>query len=296
MSSAIQRFFGKKTPDELVKKWRQEIRAQQRGIDRQIRSIDTEEAKVKRSIKQVAKKGDTKSCKLLAKELIRSQKHKNRLYTSKAQMNSIIMQLEHQLATLKVAGTLQKSSEVMKLVSQLSKLPEVSKTMQQMSMEMTKAGLLEEMIGDTIDMMDDEDIEEAADQEVDNVLYQITDGLLGEAGSVGPAIVPNTGVPQQVEEEEEEEEEPELDMMQKRLQVLYTQLYIWCVALICSCKLLFLGAEGLKIINNVLMKFFVLSLESCSNLENCNSQTLPNKFKYTHQRLYVSESCSQLIL
>lgn len=34
---------------------------------------------------------------MLAKELIRSQRHKNRLYTSKAQMNSIIMQLEHQL-------------------------------------------------------------------------------------------------------------------------------------------------------------------------------------------------------
>lgn len=80
-----------------VKKWRQEIRSQQRQIQRQIQAIDTEEAKVKRSIKQVAKKGDTKNCKMLAKELIRSRRHKDRLYTSKAQMNSIIMQLEHQL-------------------------------------------------------------------------------------------------------------------------------------------------------------------------------------------------------
>lgn len=84
-----------------VKKWRQEIRAQQRGIDRQIRAIDTEEAKAKKAIKQVAKKGDVKNCKMLAKELIRSQRHKNRLYTSKAQMNSIIMQLEHQLGNFK---------------------------------------------------------------------------------------------------------------------------------------------------------------------------------------------------
>lgn len=80
-----------------MKKWRQEIRSQQRGIQRQIQAIDNEEAKVKRSIKQVAKKGDVKNCRMLAKELIRSQRHKNRLYTSKAQMNSIIMQLEHQL-------------------------------------------------------------------------------------------------------------------------------------------------------------------------------------------------------
>ncbi|GAA5795309.1 hypothetical protein HPULCUR_000665 [Helicostylum pulchrum] len=216
MSAAIQRFFGKKTPDELVKKWRQEIRSQQRGIQRQIQAIDNEEAKVKRSIKQVAKKGDVKNCRMLAKELIRSQRHKERLYTSKAQMNSIIMQLEHQLATLKVAGALQKSGEVMKLVNQLAKLPEMSQTMQQMSMEMTKAGIMDEMIGDTMDMMDDDDIEEAADEEVNNVLFQITDGMLGEAGNVGPALEARPAVEE--EEEEDEEEGPELDMMQKRLQ------------------------------------------------------------------------------
>ncbi|KAI7889305.1 Snf7-domain-containing protein [Mucor mucedo] len=218
MSAAIQRFFGKKTPDELVKKWRQEIRSQQRGIQRQIQAIDNEEAKVKRSIKQVAKKGDVKNCRMLAKELIRSQRHKNRLYTSKAQMNSIIMQLEHQLATIKVAGSLQKSGEVMKLVNQLARLPEMSQVMQQMSMEMTKAGIMEEMIGDTMDMMDDDDIEEAADEEVNNVLFQITDGMLGEAGNVGPALESRPAVEE--EEEEDEEEGPELDMMQKRLQAL----------------------------------------------------------------------------
>ncbi|CAO3653350.1 unnamed protein product [Cunninghamella echinulata] len=217
--SNIQRFFGKKTPEELVKKWRQEIRQQQRQIQRQIQAIDIEEAKVKKSIKQVAKKGDTKVCKMLAKELVRSQRHKNRLYTSKAQMNSIIMQLEHQLATLKVAGALQKSGEVMKLVNSLVRLPEVSQAMQQMSMEMMKAGIMDEMIEDTMEMMDDDDIEEAADEEVNNVLYQITDGLLGEAGTVGPDLQKKQEV--QVEEEESEEEEgPELELMQKRLQAL----------------------------------------------------------------------------
>lgn len=80
-----------------VKKWQQDIRAQNRGIERQIRSIEREEDKVKASIKQVAKRGDTKSCKSLAKELVRSRKHKDRLYTSKAQLNSVSMQLTHQL-------------------------------------------------------------------------------------------------------------------------------------------------------------------------------------------------------
>ncbi|KAI9323587.1 Snf7-domain-containing protein [Dichotomocladium elegans] len=213
--NSIQRFFGKKTPEELVRKWRQDIRAQQRGIQRQIKAIDVEEAKVKKSIKMAAKKGDPKICKTLAKELIRSQRHKNRLHMSNAQLNSIVMQLEHQLATIKIAGTMQKSAEVMKLVNQLVRLPEVAQAMQQMSMEMTKAGLMDEMIQDTMEMMDDDELEEEADEEVENVLFQITDGLLGQAGSVGPELAKPTPQVQ-----EEEEEEPELDMMQKRLQAL----------------------------------------------------------------------------
>lgn len=36
---------------------------------------------------------------------------------------------------------------------------------------------MDEMIEDTMDMMDDEDIEEEADEEVENVLFQITDGM-----------------------------------------------------------------------------------------------------------------------
>jgi hypothetical protein len=98
-------------------------------------------------------------------------------------------------ATLKIAGTLQKSAEVMNLVNQLVKLPEIAKTMQEMSMEMTRvrtgiqspvgfkiiilyqqAGIIDEMIGDTFEMMDDEDLEEEADEEVNKVLYQVTEG------------------------------------------------------------------------------------------------------------------------
>ncbi|KAI8327170.1 hypothetical protein EDC96DRAFT_532520 [Choanephora cucurbitarum] len=174
----------------MVKKWRQEIRAQQRGIDRQIRAIDTEEIK---------------NCKMLAKELIRSQRHKDRLYTSKAQMNSIIMHVRTPTSYSKVAGSLQKSGEVMKLVNQLSRLPEISQTMQQMSMEMTKAGLMEEMIGDTMDMMDDDDIEK----------LQMKKCMLGEAGSVGATLESRPAVEEP--ESESEEEGPELDMMQNAL-------------------------------------------------------------------------------
>ena len=43
---------------------------------------------------------------------------------------------------------------------------------------------MEEMLEDVLDMDEDEELEEEADAEVEKVLFEITDGKLGEAGSV----------------------------------------------------------------------------------------------------------------
>ena len=45
------------------------------------------------------------------------------------------------IAMIKVTGTLQKSTEIMKLSNSLVKLPQISQAMREMSMEMTKVGL-----------------------------------------------------------------------------------------------------------------------------------------------------------
>lgn len=55
---------------------------------------------------------------------------------------------------------------------------------------------MEEMLEDTLEMEEDEEIEEEADAEVDKVLFELTDGKLGQVGTVGvelpvsPATLP----------------------------------------------------------------------------------------------------------
>lgn len=41
---------------------------------------------------------------------------------------------------------------------------------------------------ETLDTVDDEEIEEEADAEVDKVLFELTDGKLGQAGKVGAEL------------------------------------------------------------------------------------------------------------
>ena len=48
-----------------------------------------------------------------------------------------------------------------------------------------QAGIVEEMLEDTLDVDEDEELEQEADAEVDRVLFEITDGKLGEASLVG---------------------------------------------------------------------------------------------------------------
>jgi hypothetical protein len=47
---------------------------------------------------------------------------------------------------------------------------------------------MEEMMEDTLDSVDDDELEEEADAEVDKVLYELTDGKLGQAGRVGAEL------------------------------------------------------------------------------------------------------------
>ena len=54
-----------------------------RGIDRQIREIQREENKVKKSCKDAAKRNDIASSKILAKEIVQSRRAVSRLYANK---------------------------------------------------------------------------------------------------------------------------------------------------------------------------------------------------------------------
>ncbi|XP_028251011.1 charged multivesicular body protein 3 [Parambassis ranga] len=209
-----------KPPKDLVNEWSQKVRKEIRLIDRQIRDIQREQEKVKRSIKDAAKKGQKDVCVVLAKEMIQSKRAVTKLYASKAQMNSVLLSMKNQLAVLRVAGSLQKSTEVMKAMQSLVKVPEIQATMRELSKEMMKAGIIEEMLEDTFESMEDgEEMEEAATEEVDRILFEITAGALGKAPSKVTDALPEME-PAGATAASEDEEEEDIEAMQSRLAAL----------------------------------------------------------------------------
>jgi len=215
--------FGKSKsadPKEQVTEWTKKIRKEGYVIDRQINGIKREELKVTRSLKEAAKKGDKDVCMILAKEIVHARKAVTKLHTAKANLNSVQLQMKDQLATIKVTGALQTSTEVMKNMQALIKLPEIQKTMQELSREMMKAGIMEEMLEDTMEVLEGEEEEEDAQAEIDKILLELTAGALGTAPDALKDTLPAAAATVPAAEEEEEEADEDLEDMKSRLEAL----------------------------------------------------------------------------
>jgi charged multivesicular body protein 3 len=162
-------------------------------------------------------KSAAQEMRVFARELIRTRKQSQRLVTSKAQLNSVSMQVTEAFAVRKIEGSIRASVGIMKDVNSLVKLPELMGTMRELSQELVKAGIIEEMVGDSLpDELEEED--EEAESEVDKVLGEILQDKMQKAGAT--PVTP-TPVQQPVAEDEDEEDaEAMLDQMRGRLEAL----------------------------------------------------------------------------
>lgn len=216
--------FGKtpeRSPKEQVREWTSKLRKEGYQLDRQIRAIQRQEEGVKKSLKEAAKKNDKEVCLILAKEVLRARKAINRIHASKAQLNSVVMSMNHQLATLRLAGSMQRSTEVMKSMQQLIKVPEVAQTMRDLSKEMMRAGIIEEMLDDTMEGLDDQEgLEEEAEEEVDKVLWELTAGQLGKAPTAVTESLPSQDIQEAGPSSAISDDEDDVTKMQERLQAL----------------------------------------------------------------------------
>lgn len=61
------------------------------------RQLERHTQKSRAELKTLAKKNDVKSARILAREVVRANKQRDRLVSSKARVGSVQMQLQHQL-------------------------------------------------------------------------------------------------------------------------------------------------------------------------------------------------------
>ena len=222
----IRGLLWKPTPEEQKRKCNALVRQNVRKLDRDIQQLKATEAKTKSLILQSSKRAQrspsmakqaNQDVRIFARELIRVRKQNGRLQTSKAQLQSVQMQVNEAFSVRKIEGSIKASTGIMKDVNSLVRLPELTGTMRELSSELMKAGIIEEMLDDTL--MDNEMLEGEADEaeeEVDKVLSDILKDRL----PASQAKEDDLPTPTQAEEEEEEDQAEMLAQMRGRLEAL----------------------------------------------------------------------------
>lgn len=178
----------------------------------QLRSL---EVKTKQMILTTSKSRSTNTVqqtRLLARELVRIRRQSARLATSKAQLQSVGMQVNEAFSVRKIEGSIRTSTGVMKDVNSLVRLPELTGTMRELSMELVRAGVIEEMVADSLPDEDVLEDDEEAEAEVDKALREVIGGKLESVGAT-PAQ------PENMEDDYEEDQET-LEDMRERLEML----------------------------------------------------------------------------
>lgn len=223
-------FFGrpveKEDPIDQAKKWKREIIRQARRLDRDISAIERAEKKAMKECQKYAKKGELKAAKTLAKEIVNTRQSRERIRLSQVQMNSVASTLQNSISMIKMQGCIAKSSEVMAAMNNVLNIPELKADMNALAREMERAGMIDEIMEDTFEMMEPESVESEANAEVDRIMEELTAGLLSKVDVV-PTSAPPPLVKQQQEvvqeeaqKEDEAEENEEIKKMQERLQSL----------------------------------------------------------------------------
>lgn len=127
------------------------------------------------------------------------------------------MQVQEAFAVRKIEGSIRAQVGIMKDVNTLVRLPELTATMRELGSELMKAGIIEEMVEDSMpsgELLDDD--EEDPESEVNKVLGEILNKNKAAATPVEQA----PAAPVTMEEEDEEDSEAMLDQMRGRLEAL----------------------------------------------------------------------------
>lgn len=250
----LKSLFVKPDPQAQFRKCNALIRTNIRKLDRDVANAKRAEIQAKNLILQADRRAQRDPARAeqaqrevrdFARELIRTRRSTTRLITGRAQLSSVQMQVSEAFAMRKIEGSIQASVGVMRDVNRLIRLPELAATMQELSVELMKAGIVEEMTSEILPEDGDvlfEDEEAEADSEVDKVLGEILKDRMATTGPM-PAMpvaaepAPVAAVPaarvkpvamaaggpegaEAEDEEDEEDTEAMMDQMRNRLESL----------------------------------------------------------------------------
>lgn len=213
-------------PKEQHRKIKAALRKNARQIDRNLNDLQNLQKRTKDLIKQAAKKDDMKAVKVYAKELYQVNKQYSRMYTSKAQLNSVTMKVEEAYKMKNLTNSMATSTGIMREVNSLVRLPQIQSSMMELEKELMKAGIMTEMVDDTMESLDmgEDEMNEEVEEQVNKIIEEYTTDKFAKVDNIPEHIDLPAGQPEEEVETPEnkvdEEADKMIDDMRQRLRAL----------------------------------------------------------------------------
>lgn len=197
------------------------IRKNSRTLDKSLRELNALQSKTQGLIKRSAKQNDTRAVRIYAKELYQINKQYKRMYTSKAQLQSVGMKIDEAFRMKNLQENMASSAVLMREVNSLVRLPQLQSTMMELEKELMKSGIISEMMDDTLEMTtEDEEMEEEVEEEVNKIVEQYTHQKLDQINHIPTAELPTQEEQIVPEEKIDDEADNMLNEMRERLKAL----------------------------------------------------------------------------
>ncbi|GAA94938.1 hypothetical protein E5Q_01593 [Mixia osmundae IAM 14324] len=192
--NVIETLFGRaKTPAERMRQHQRSLQKAQRELDRERTKLEAQEKKLVADIRKNAKAGQMGSCKVMAKDLVRTRRYISKFYAMRTQLQAVSLRLQTMRSNQQMAEAMKGATRAMSGMSRNLNIPAMQRILMEFEKESSSMDMKEEMMSDAVDdvMEDDGETEE---EEGDKILKEVLDEIgisvsqqLGEAPtSLGP--------------------------------------------------------------------------------------------------------------
>ncbi|CAL6102894.1 Conserved_hypothetical protein [Hexamita inflata] len=167
-------------PEQLQDEFKKTIQQTQNSLRKQIGAIEMEEMMLKMEVKKYAKQNDMDIVKIYGRGLATSKREKTKLTAQIAHLSTLETNLRQTLAQNKINKVYASIGQLFQVTNEQLQDPTYKAAIRSFAMQNEKLtmqmGMQDEMLDD---IFNDDEIEQAADEEVSKVIQEITGQKLG---------------------------------------------------------------------------------------------------------------------
>ncbi|PIC48612.1 hypothetical protein B9Z55_007517 [Caenorhabditis nigoni] len=167
-------FGRRKTPAEVLRQNQRALNKAIRELDRERARMEAQEKKIIADIKNMAKKNQMDSVKVMAKDLVRTRRYVKKFIMMKANIQAVSLKVQTLKSQDAMASAMKGVTKAMQSMNRQLNLPQIQKIMMEFEKQSEIMDMKEEVMGDAIDdALGDAGDEEESDQIVNQVLDEL---------------------------------------------------------------------------------------------------------------------------